>query len=81
MFSESLDDNPDVGSSRNSMAGSLISSREILSLFLCPPLIFLLSGVPTFIFLISYRPRFFNTLSTFSVISSSERFPKHSFAL
>ena len=33
MFSESLEERPDVGSSRNRMAGSLISSSEILSLF------------------------------------------------
>jgi len=46
-FSESLEDKPDVGSSTNNTAGSLINSNAILSLFLCPPLIFLLSAFPT----------------------------------
>jgi len=40
IFSESLDERPEVGSSRKRTAGSLMSSREMLSLFLWPPLIF-----------------------------------------
>ena len=70
-----------IGSSRNIIAGSRISSREMLSLFLCPPLIFLLSGLPTFMSRISYRPRFLSVTSTFSFISPSERLSKHSLAL
>lgn len=37
MFSESLDDKPDVGSSIKSIAGSHINSKAIFNLFLCPP--------------------------------------------
>ena len=72
IFSESLDDNPDVGSSRNKTAGSRISSRAIFKRFRCPPLIFLFKGLPTSISLISSKPRFSNTLSTILWISSSE---------
>ena len=53
MFSESLDDSPDVGSSTNNTCGSLISSKAMFRRFRCPPLIFLLIGDPTFKSLIS----------------------------
>jgi len=45
--SESLEESPDVGSSINNTDGSLISSSAIFSLFLWPPLITLLNGLPT----------------------------------
>ena len=48
IFSESLEDRPLVGSSTNKTEGSLINSRPILSRFLCPPLMVLSSGLPTF---------------------------------
>ena len=46
-FSESLEDNPDVGSSTNKTEGSLISSNAMFNLFRWPPLIFLFKGLPT----------------------------------
>ena len=48
MFSESLEDSPEVGSSTNNTDGSLISSNAIFNRFLCPPLIVLSKGLPTF---------------------------------
>ncbi len=56
MFSESLEDNPEVGSSTNIIEGSLMSSKAIFNLFLCPPLIVFSSGLPTFKSLVSYNP-------------------------
>ena len=77
MFSESLEDNPEVGSSTNKTFGSLINSKPMFRRFLCPPEIFLFKGDPTVKSLISYKPKLFNTLFTSSSISSSDKPPKH----
>ncbi len=71
IFSLSRLESPEVGSSRKRTAGSRISSSAIFSLFRCPPLIFLFSGEPTCISLISNRPRFFKTRCTVSTSCSS----------
>ena len=81
MFSESFDDKPDVGSSRNRIAGSRISSSAMFNRFLCPPLISFYNSSPTMLFLRSNKPRLWRTLSTFSIISSSVKLSKQSFAL
>jgi hypothetical protein len=81
IFSESLDDSPEVGSSKNKMAGSLINSKAMFSLFRGPPLIYLFKGFPTTISLISNKPRFSRTSKTIFTISSFVLLSKQSLAL
>ncbi len=77
IVSESFDDRPEVGSSRKSTDGSLISSSAILSLFLWPPLRILLNGSPTLKSFLSSKPRFSSVSSTIEVISSEDLLLKH----
>ncbi len=72
-ISESIDDNPEVGSSTKRIVGSRINSRAILTLFLWPPLIIFLRGFPTFRFRVSSRSRSVRVLFTTSTSLSSER--------
>ena len=81
MFSESREDNPEVGSSTNKTAGSRISSKAIFKRFLCPPLMVLSSGLPTCKFLASNKPRERKVSLTLSIIVGLSRLPKHRFAL
>ena len=57
MFSESREDNPEVGSSTKRIAGSLNSSSPMFNLLRCPPLIAFFKGEPTFSSLMSLRPK------------------------
>ena len=81
MFSESLDERPDVGSSRNNTEGSLINSREIFNLFRWPPLIVLSNGLPTFKSTVSPSPRLLSKSNTIVSIFSSGYPSKQSLAL
>lgn len=81
MFSESREDNPEVGSSKNNTDGSLINSKAMFKRFLCPPEMVFSSGDPTFKWAVSDNPKSANNSSHFLVISSSLKLPKHSLAL
>lgn len=81
MFSESLEDKPEVGSSTKRTEGSRISSKAIFNLFLCPPEIVFSKGDPTFKSFVSYKPKEESVFKTRFAISLSSMFPKHNFAL
>ena len=80
-FSVSADDSPDVGSSRNSTAGSRISSRAMLRRLRCPPEIYLLIAEPTLRSFAASSPRSFNVCRTRWSISSSDIPSKHNLAV
>ena len=70
-FSVSADERPDVGSSRNSTAGSRISSRAMFSRLRCPPDMYLLMADPTFRSFVASSPRSFSVFITRLSSSSS----------